>query len=152
MLTTPELILKLVWQSKTRSFSGIGIVFYHSLSVFPFVPLGNQTSIDLPINETTSIVVKLAAVADISCPQHDGFHFINVSSGALTHLSQYISPPLVSAECIALERRPSGARRMTALLASSVEGIDCVGLLDTVGVIEIYRSGAIDTGREDADE
>lgn len=72
---------------------------------------------------------------------HDGFHLVNSEKMSLTHLSQYLSPSLPTNNEGLGAPRPTGARHMTALLASNLEGIDCVGLLTHGGEISIFERG-----------
>lgn len=124
-------------------FSGLGIVFYASLAALPFLPLEvtGSESFDLPVSGLSAISDVLARTARRSSHWHDGFHFVQAGSVCLTHLCQFIAPPLPDTGD-ALPRA-SGARHMTALLASRVSGIVMVGLLTQERVVSIYESGAL---------
>ncbi|WP_150601535.1 hypothetical protein [Pseudomonas fluorescens] len=67
---------------------------------------------------------------------------IDMKSQTLTHLSQFLAPPL---EVLARlpEDRPNGARQMTALLTSLIPGITYVGVLSTGDEIVVYENGKI---------
>ncbi|WP_421832453.1 hypothetical protein [Limnobacter sp.] len=124
-------------------FSGIGIVFYHSLASLSFLPLKvvEAQNWELPVAGLNEISDVLAKTARTSSSWHDGFHFVHANSVCLTHLCQFIAPPLP----ITSGTLPSasGARHMTALLASKVEGIVTVGLLTQERAVSIYRFGIL---------
>ena len=63
-------------------------------------------------------------------------------SKSLTHLSQYLAPPLRGLSKLPGDR-PHGARQMTALLSSTVRGIAYVGVLSTSEEIVVYENGNI---------
>jgi hypothetical protein len=83
----------------------------------------------------------LARTARLSSPWHDGFHFVHTGSPSLTHLCQFIAPPLPNPA--APPPRASGARHMTALLASKVVGIAAIGLLTHERAASIYEAGRL---------
>jgi hypothetical protein len=129
---------------KTESFSGVGLVFYSHLDGLPSTPLGSRTTTapDLPVFGIEAIVRVLASVSDHASPWHDGFHMIDMESKSLTHLSQYLAPPLRGVSKLPVNR-PNGARQMTALLASTIPGIAYVGVLSTGEEIVVYESGNV---------
>lgn len=124
-------------------FSGLGIVFYDSLAALPFLPLevAGSERFNLPVCGINAVCDVLARATRRSSFWHDGFHFVQASSVCLTHLCQYIAPPLPNARD-ALPHA-SGARHMTALLTSQVNGIVLVGLLTQERVVSIYELGAL---------
>lgn len=136
-------LLTLATPKLSDDFSGLGIVFYNSLAALPFLPLEitGSESFDLPVSDISVISDVLARTARRSSHWHDGFHFVQTGSVCLTHLCQFIAPPLPNTGD-ALPRA-SGARHMTALLASRVSGIVTVGLLTQDRVVSIYESGAL---------
>lgn len=107
----------------------MGIVFYDSLTALPHLPLevGGDERFELPVTGLEAICEVIVRTARRSSLWHDGFHFIHADSASLTHLCQFIAPPLPAAS--ATLPRASGARHMTALLASKVAGIAAIGLL-----------------------
>jgi len=138
--------LRLLTRAATQlsdDFSGLGIVFYDSLAELPFLPLdvSGGENIDLPVSGLDSVCDLLLQTARASSRWHDGFHFVHAGSLNLTHLSQFVAPPLPD-DCDELPRA-SGARHMTALLASRVNGIVTVGLLTQERVVSIYESGEL---------
>lgn len=138
----PNLILAKINLSRSSSFTGIGVVFYSELKELPSVALGNSTTSRprLPILGFDAIVRTLVKVSDISSPWHDGFHMIEMQSKTLTHLSHFLSPSLDSMPQLP-DNRPSGARQMTALIVSMIDGVDYVGVIGTTGEIIMYRDG-----------
>jgi hypothetical protein len=124
-------------------FAGLGIVFYDSLAALPYLQLeicGGER-FELPVVGLEPISELLARTGRRSSPWHDGFHFVHAGSGSLTHLCQFIAPPLPGATDAA--PRASGARHMTALLASKVAGIAAIGLLTHECVASIYEAGRL---------
>ena len=139
-------VLRLLMLAATQlsdDFSGLGIVFYDSLAELPFLPLdvSGRENIDLPISGLDPVCDLLLRTARKTSKWHDGFHFVHAGSLSLTHLSQFIAPPLPG-DGDELPRA-SGARHMTALLASRVSGIVTVGLLTQDQVVAIYESGKL---------
>lgn len=127
----------------TEDFSGLGIVLYDSLVALPYLPLevGGDERFDLPVSGLDAVGDVLARTARRSTRWHDGFHLLHAHPLRLTHLCQFISPPLPKAGD--LVPRASGARHMTALLASRVAGIVAVGILTQERVASIYESGVL---------
>jgi hypothetical protein len=138
----PTLLLDQVNLWKTDSFTGVGVVFYSELKELPSAALGNDATPKpwLPVSGADAIARTLADVSNSASPWHDGFHMIDIRSQTLTHLSQFLAPPLHSLEHLP-KARPSGARQMTALISSMIEGIDYVGVLSTSGEIVVYQNG-----------
>jgi hypothetical protein len=91
------------------------------------------------------IASTLSSVSIMRSPYHDGFHFIDIEHWQISHLSQYISPPIPQGADKQLHG--TGARLMSAMLASLLHGIVCVGLVSKEGKIYLFHSG-IDIARE----
>lgn len=129
-----------VWRSS--SFTGVGVVFYSALKALPRVALGNATTPkpQLPVSGIDAIARTLADISVSVSPWHDGFHMVDIRSQKLTHLSQFLAPPLNNLPYLP-DPRPSGARMMTALISSTMDGIDCVGVLSTSGETVVYKNG-----------
>jgi hypothetical protein len=126
-----------------NDFAGLGIVFYDSLAALPHLQLevGGDERFELPVEGLDPICDVLARTSCRSSRWHDGFHFVRAGSASLTHLCQFIAPPLPNASDAA--PRASGARHMTALLASKVAGIEAIGLLTHEGLAAIYEAGRL---------
>lgn len=145
-LTSPlafrvEQLLRHAAPKLAGDFAGLGVVFYDSLAALPHLQLEviGDERFDLPVEGLEAIGEVLARTARRSSPWHDGFHFVHAGSGALTHLCQFIAPPLPGAADAA--PRASGARHMTALLASKVAGVVAIGLLNRECAASIYEAG-----------
>ncbi|MDI1238180.1 MAG: hypothetical protein PSV26_11915 [Polaromonas sp.] len=132
---------------RTSGFSGIGVVFYKPPLKLPIAPLGkpSTTKPGLPVQGVSDIAMTLASVSDKASPWHDGFHLVDVQSLALTHIAQFISPPLVHVSDIASDAQPAGARQMTALLTSRIPCVYSVALLSAAGEISFYSEGMLNT-------
>jgi len=124
-------------------FAGLGVVLYETLAALPHLQLEveGDERFDLPVAGLEPISGLLARTARRSSPWHDGFHFVHVGSGALTHLCQFIAPPIP--DLSEVHPRAGGARHMTALLASNVPGIVAIGLLTHDRAASIYEAGAL---------
>jgi hypothetical protein len=124
-------------------FAGLGIVFYDSLAALPHLRLevGGDERFDLPVFGLEPICEVFARTARQSSAWHDGFHFVCAGTTTLTHLCQFIAPPLPGVADAA--PRASGARHMTALLASKVAGIAAIGLLTHERAASIYEAGRL---------
>lgn len=124
-------------------FAGLGIVLYDSLAALPHLQLdvGGDERFDLPVLGLEQICEVFARTARQSSAWHDGFHFVCAGTTTLTHLCQFIAPPLPGEG----DGAPlaSGARHMTALLASKVPGIAAVGLLTHQRAASIYEAGRL---------
>lgn len=131
-----------ICQNCKDDFSGLGIVCYEDLSHLPYISLHKDqsfTDFDLTnINET------LLKIATYSSAYHDGFHFYDIHSKKITHISQYISPLLDSLAHANVDKViPCGAREMTAYLTSSIQGIFCVGLISANKTIKVFKNNSI---------
>lgn len=134
-------LMRRVWDESSQDFSGLGVVFYRELVDLP------HASLQVPSSDShlagsigdEALAELLNMVSNFRSPWHDGFHFISVNEMRLTHIAQFVSPPVPSnIEAIPLE---SGARHMTAALASMVKGIALVAVLPAHGEIVIYDQG-----------
>jgi hypothetical protein len=93
------------------------------------------------VADRAELVFALLSAGDISSKWHDGFHFVHSESGALTHMSQFIAPPVSVVSTLSAAEWPTGARQAAAVMASKVAGVDCVGLVGLTGAISIYVRG-----------
>jgi len=134
-------LLSHVARRRPDDFTGLGVVFYENLETLPFIGLHvlSEHQIALPVTDLEEIAMQLAAASSASSAWHDGFHFVDGHTRTLTHLAQFLSPP------IPVERADAplaaGARHMTAMLASKVKGILGVGLLAQDGEVTLFENG-----------
>jgi hypothetical protein len=132
--------------NRCSNFSGTGIIFYRDLVNLPYLQLSAaDEKPNLTQADSFDIASTLSSVSIMRSPYHDGFHFIDIEHWQISHLSQYISPPIPQGADKQLHG--TGARLMSAMLASLLHGIVCVGLVSKEGKIYLFHSG-IDIARE----
>lgn len=132
-------LLMQIARDRRHDFSGTGLVFYSNLHGLPHLQLTNgdsQENINLPSYEVVTIISKISTIHN---PFHDGFHFINIHSWNVTHLSQFISPPIP--QDAAQRFHGTGSRLMAAVLASILPGIMCTGIVSQEGHVRLYHEG-----------
>ncbi len=137
-----QLLTKLATQRST-DFVGIGIIAYRTIDSLPVVPLGagHDTYLDLPISGTDLVLKTLSMLATRRNVMHDGFHLIEVKSGDLTHVAQFVSPPLDIVLANPSAVWPKGARQMTAQLISTLPQVEAAAVISAEGCIHIYENG-----------
>lgn len=130
---------------RTSDFSGVGVVFYMPPLELPIAPLGRSSTAKpkLPVRGVYEIAKTLASVSDRSSLWHDGFHLVDAQSFALTHIAQFLAPPLKYVPDIASDAQPTGARQMTALLTSRLPCVVSVALLSANGEASFYSGGVL---------
>jgi hypothetical protein len=139
-LARAEQVLRAVADDRGQDFSGVGVVFYERLALLPHLQLTNKAEKpDAGRFAGFGLADALSSVSSIGSPLHDGFHFVDVTSWKLTHLSQFISPPIPDATT--QHYHGTGARLMAALLASLQPGIACVGLVSQDGEVHLFTNG-----------
>lgn len=138
-----DLLLR-VAERKPRDFTGLGVVFYTSLAHLPHLALGQSlpAGLGLPVVGAESVAATLAKVSGKASAWHDGFHFVDAHSLALTHLCQFLSPGIPYEFSQSHGASPMGARHMTAQLVSRLQGIECVGLLTNQDELTLFERGA----------
>lgn len=139
-ISRAEQILRAVADLRSEDFAGVGVVFYECLAQLPHLQLTNgSVKADPGRFADVDLASALSSLSAIASPLHDGFHFVDARSWHLTHLSQFISPPIPhNAE---QQLHGAGARLMAALLASLQPGIVCVGLVSQGGEVHIFSRG-----------
>lgn len=150
MTVGPPQILRLLnrtWLSRSAAFTGLGVVFYLAPVSIPSVALqGDAGASDFePVQGVERIAARLAAVADAQSPWHDGFHFVDAQDFKLTHLAQYVAPPIPAQDLPIGGDRPAGARHMTALLTSRIARVAATCVMSVSGEICIYATGHLIT-------
>ena len=135
-----EHVLRAIADMRDQDFSGVGVVFYELLAHLPHLQLtGSSVKADPGRFAEVDLAIALSSISVMSSPLHDGFHFVDVHSWQLTHLSQFISPPIPADA--AQRFQGTGARLMAALLASLLPGLVCVGLVSHGGEIHLFSLG-----------
>ncbi|MDO3382394.1 hypothetical protein [Gilvimarinus algae] len=133
-------LLATIASNRREDFSGAGLLFYGDLSKLPHLQMslgpGGLPKSQIRGYDIASIVTSLSRTLT---PLHDGFHFIDVQSWKITHISQFISPPIP--HDAASKFNGAGARFMSAALASILPGIVCVGLVSRQGKIHLLCNG-----------
>lgn len=134
-------LLARVLADAPTSFVGVGLIVYTHLDHLPYLPLcvpSKDRFLDAPAGEM-AVAQALIQLSTQASPWHDGFHFLRQEDFRLTHVSQFVSPPIsVGISSIPSER---GARHMTAALASKISGISLVGVLPVEGSILLFKDG-----------
>lgn len=135
-----EQVLRTIAYLRDQDFSGVGLVFYERLTHLPHLQLTDSSvKADPRRFAEVDLAIALSSISVMSSPLHDGFHFVEAHSWQLTHLSQFISPPIPSDA--AQRFHGTGARLMAALLTSMLPGIVCVGLVSHEGEIHLFSHG-----------
>ena len=136
-------LLRQVQSHATNAFSGLGLIFYSSLADLPVVALGEQTLFPrtLPVANRQMLTSLLADISTFSSPWHDGFHLIDANSFSLTHISQFLSPPVEFLRQSNSRGLPVGARHMAAMAGSRIASISYTALLSNKGAPAVFQNG-----------
>ena len=142
----PDEIFDLLGQVQshaTHAFSGLGLIFYSSLADLPIVALGDQALFPqtLPVADRRTLASLLAEISTFTSPWHDGFHLIDASSFALTHISQFLSPPVELLRQSNSQGLPLGARHMAAMAGSRIASVSYTALLSNKGAPAVFQQG-----------
>jgi hypothetical protein len=118
-------------------FGGFGVILYSSLNSLPVLPMCGH---DLNA-EVDNLPDAIARASKLSNPCHDGFHLVS-QEGVLTHTNQYLAPPLNRGALTEVKvDRPIGARYLSALLGSKVQGVFCTGIVNASGILYVFEDG-----------
>lgn len=142
LLNTFINMLKDLAADDENDFSGAGFVLYEDLLTLsqyhcnlindghtvPLLKLGTQRMLDY-----------LFKISKYIHPYHDGFHFINVR-GYLTHVAQFLSPPVHKDLPIVLGH---GARTFCSQCASKIPGVLMIGTVSTNRCIYLFEDGQL---------
>ena len=136
-------LLGQVQSHATHAFSGLGLIFYSSLADLPIVALGDQALFPqtLPVADRRTLASLLAEISTFTSPWHDGFHLIDASSFALTHISQFLSPPVELLRQSNSQGLPLGARHMAAMAGSRIASVSYTALLSNKGAPAVFQQG-----------
>lgn len=136
----PIEVLRLVASDLRPDFVGLGVVFYTDLNRLPFLQLAADLPLPtLPVVGGRDIARHLVEVSRLRSRWHDGFHFVDREKECLTHLAQFVSPPLPKAGGFVPPL--TGARLMSAALATLVEGISHVGIISSRRELLLFSGG-----------
>lgn len=121
-------LLKEIDSLKSSQFSGIGLILYKGdVNLLPISSLNIiNNNIHLPIASYDSIIEFLLTISKINNKYHDGFHLLN-QDFKLTHISQYVAPPII--KDMALGSEPGGSRFRTAVYSSFLSNVIGSGVL-----------------------
>jgi hypothetical protein len=129
-------LLREIQKIALPDFIGVGLIFYIGPMRLPVVPLGDEKLFhpSLPILGANSIARILAEISQASHVWHDGFHLIErnlleFDQCKLTHVCQFVSPPLHFLDFPRAGELPIGARRKSAMAISKLENVCCAALL-----------------------
>lgn len=140
LFTLMHQIFQDAWSAAPTDFSGLGLVLYRPGHALPHASLREAVPAELEEAIGANRIARvLSRLASVRSPWHDGFHFVDASDVRLTHVAQYISPPIPPR--IGLCSFMGGARHMSAVLASRIDGVAMVGVLTSKGEISMYVDG-----------
>lgn len=138
-MSVPDAVLSLIRRVDSRripGFSGMGLIVYDNLVHLPCLPMAEQEKYE-GMDEVAGLLAEYSRRQDV---HHDGFHLLDRHL-RLTHAAQYIAPPIIEGLCWQPET-PVGARTMTALLASCVEGVVLTASVSSDHSVRLFRAGA----------
>jgi hypothetical protein len=110
----------------------------------PVTSLGDQSLFEprLPVRGIEAMAEVLARISTLESKWHDGFHLIDTRAVEMTHVSQFLAPPIDSAARLPVPATPIGARQMAAILGSMLPIVECAALLTKGGESLVFRAGA----------
>lgn len=109
----------------------------------PACALGDQGLFEftLPANGSENIANILSRISQIDSNWHDGFHLIEVDEFKLTHVCQFLSPPLEFLSPPSLGDLPIGARQKSAMAISKLSSVACAALINSKGEVQVFMGG-----------
>ncbi|MBN8428302.1 MAG: hypothetical protein J0L65_12630 [Xanthomonadales bacterium] len=128
-------LIRRVDSRRIPGFSGMGLIVYDSLVHLPCLPMAEQEKYE-GMDEVAGLLAEYSRRQDV---HHDGFHLLDRHL-RLTHAAQYIAPPIVE-RLLWQPETPFGARTMTALLASCVEGVLLTASVSSDHSVRLFRAG-----------
>jgi hypothetical protein len=121
-----QFLLNEIYLRRGGDFSGLGIIFYKTLSSLPIASLKNiDSKLHLPLVSRTEVTDFLVSASSNNNKYHDGFHLLNERL-ELTHISQFVSPPIIHNVNIQTEY---GSRYRTAVYTSMLPNVIACGVL-----------------------
>lgn len=138
-----EKLLSSIKGAVGAEFTGIGLIFYSPPLNLPARSLGDPALFvpRLPISGDAAIAGLLAGISRSDSPWHDGFHLIDAASFQLTHVCQFLSPPLDLIGEPEKGNLPVGARWYSALAISKLPQVILTALIGQQGTQVIFRQG-----------
>ncbi|GAA2988473.1 hypothetical protein [Actinokineospora diospyrosa] len=130
-------------KQKTDQFSGIGLILYSPPLRLPTVRMVENELVSISVRDSTESAELLTPLADKSSPFHDGFHLIRADCLELTHICQFVSPPIPEGVTSIITGTAVGARNMSALLTSLAPSIELAVAISQSGRIVVYKEGRI---------
>ena len=127
--------LRDVCRKAGESFSGVGLIVYEEIDRVRAFPLRDT----FPNADGLDVTDVLADMSTQHSEYHDGFHLVT-TDWELTHVSQYLSPPIATDCQIAKDRCPGG-RYLTALFASRIPGVTLTGIVRSDLSMSIFENG-----------
>lgn len=136
-------LLANIRQRMSDSFMGVGVILYDAPMCLPVASLGNQLLFQprLPVKGLERVANTLAEISTADSPWHDGFHLVDVNGLCLTHVSQFLAPPLEFLNLTSSIKAPIGARQMAALAGSRIPSVKYIALIDSAGRSLVFRKG-----------
>lgn len=117
-------------KEKSPDFSGLGLLFYRPGFLPPTASLApDVSSLDLPTKNFRQSAELLHQICRPVSPFHDGFHLVNADSLAITHVCQFLSPPVPDQSHPIANSQPIGARFMAAYLCSMLPSVAAAATL-----------------------
>jgi hypothetical protein len=139
-----ELLSRLIADS-TEDFAGVGLLFYREPLNLPTIPLVTASERPPVLPQGVRGAVELLRLSSRrGSPFHDGFHLVHVPRMEITHLSQFVSPPIPMLRGGDADLLGGGARLMTAYLSSLVENIDLAAVTLSRRTGALIRRGVIE--------
>lgn len=141
-------LLRAILASAGRDFTGIRLVIYRQPMQLPCRSLGDQALFEarLPVAGAAAegrrrLAQVLAGISRRGSRWHDGFHLIEASTFQLTHVCQFLSPPLDLLPEPAPGQEPVGARWQSTVATSRLPGVALTALISSRGEPFIFEQG-----------
>jgi hypothetical protein len=135
-------VFELVLANLADNSAGLGIIVYRPPLDLPVVPLNSadcgQVQLPTGVERTAEFLVRLSHATD---PMHDGFHLVDAERLVITHICQYVAPPIRQSGTLSMPTHPVGARYMTALLASALPSVVVAATLSSQRSVVAFRGG-----------
>jgi hypothetical protein len=136
-------LLSEIHRAAGQDFTGLGLVFYRPPMRLPAYPLGDPSMFRprLPLTGDFPTAQVLAGISSGGSPWHDGFHLIDSSTFTLTHVCQFLSPPLALLDPPERDQLPVGARWRAAAAISKMPEVALSALIGRQGIPAIFSQG-----------